>query len=170
MKKAIVIFGSSRPNGNTMQAVKAVLGGNRIEVVDVARREISAYDYAHRNANDEFLDVAQRMVKSDAIIFATPVYWYAMSAQLKTFVDRLTDVLQLRKDVGRALAGKDGYLVASGSDPALPRGFEQPFALTCKYFGMRYGGSFYHHVRKPLFMSQRVQKAGRTFGREILGR
>ncbi len=35
MKKTIVIFGSSRSDGNTMQAAKAVLGTNRIEIVNI---------------------------------------------------------------------------------------------------------------------------------------
>jgi multimeric flavodoxin WrbA len=29
------------------------------------------------------------LLKADAIVFATPVYWFNMSGQMKTFIDRL---------------------------------------------------------------------------------
>ena len=62
---------------------------------------------------------------------------------MKNFFDRLTDLLYEHKNIGKALEGKNTYLISSGSDDSLPSGFETPFALTSKYFGMNYKGSFY---------------------------
>ena len=53
------------------------------------------------------------MVQYEQIIFATPIYWYAMSAQLKTFFDRMTDLLTIHKPLGRQLRkGKKMFLIA----------------------------------------------------------
>ncbi len=44
--------------------------------------------------------------KYDVLIFATPVYWYSMSGIMKVFFDRITDLLTIKKDIGRKLKGK----------------------------------------------------------------
>ena len=48
-------------------------------------------DLVFGGADDDFLGVAEAMVDAEAILFATPVYWYSMSGRLKRFFDRLTD-------------------------------------------------------------------------------
>lgn len=83
------------------------------------------------------------MLDADNIIFATPVYWYAMSGRLKTFFDRLTDLLYTHKSIGKGLKAKKTYLIACGSDPELPEGFEVPFRRTSDYFEMSFQKSFY---------------------------
>ncbi len=166
--KAIIIFGSSRSTGNTMQAVEAAFNLTQIELIDIAKANITLYDYEHRNAGDDFIAIAEKMSASNIIIFATPVYWYAMSGQMKMFFDRITDLMQIRKDVGRSLKGKKCYLITSGTDPELPSGFEESFSLTCKYFEMEYKGAFYYHVKKQLSIPQTSSDAAREFGRKIL--
>ena len=169
MIKAIVIFGSSRKNGNTMQVVRAVLGQKQIQVINISEQMINFYDYQHRNSNDHFIKIAEDMILSDIIIFATPIYWYAMSGQLKIFFDRMTDLIQIRKDLGRALKGKECYVIASGTDPKLPPGFTKPFFLTCTYFGMRYKETFYYHVKKQLIMYKEAKMAATKFEKKIFG-
>ena len=66
-----------------------------------------------------------------------------MSAQLKMFFDRLSDLITIRKDLGRLLRGKSVAVVASGTDETMPDGFEVPFHRTCEYLGMTYVGAFY---------------------------
>ncbi len=103
---AIVILGSSRSDGNTRRLLDLVLNDRPIEVIDLARLNFGYYDYQHRNAEDDFARLAPKLIEARAIIFATPVYWYAMSAPLKTFIDRLSDLLEVLKEIGRALAGR----------------------------------------------------------------
>ena len=64
---------------------------------------IGGYDYQHFNANDAFGGIAQKMAEADKIVFATPVYWYAMSAPLKIFFDRLDDLTENLKSLGQEL-------------------------------------------------------------------
>ena len=37
---------------------------------------------------DDMQELYQKIIEADVLIFATPVYWWSITAQLKTFVDR----------------------------------------------------------------------------------
>ena len=140
---AVVILGTSRSDGNTLATVNRVLSGKPVELVDLSEMNIGVYDYEHANSRDSFLPLIERLVSKSLWLLATPVYWYTMSAQMKLFVDRLSDLITIRKDLGRSLRGKAVAVIASGTDEGLPQGFEAPFRLTCDYLGMRYVGVFY---------------------------
>ena len=85
------------------------------------------------------------MLTSEHIVFATPVYWYSMSGTMKGFLDRLTDLLLDRdnREVSCALAGRNVWLLATGTDDCLPSGFHVPFEQTAAYFGMVWRQAFY---------------------------
>ncbi len=87
------------------------------------------------------------MTEHETIVFATPVYWYAMSGTMKIFFDRLTELTTKEKHLGHALAGKRTFLIASGTDPELPAGFEVPFRRTSSYFEMEFIKAFYFVCR-----------------------
>ena len=140
---AVVILGTSRSDGNTRATVNHILNGKFVELADLSTMDIGSYDYQHVNRTDSFLPLVELLIGKSLWLFATPVYWYTMSAQLKHFVDRLSDLTTIRKDLGRVLRGKSVGVIASGTDEELPEGFEAPFRLTCNYLGMRYIGTFY---------------------------
>ena len=142
-EQAAVILGTSRSDGNTRKVVNAILAGRSVEIVDLSQIRISAYDYEHRNIRDDFIPLIESIASKPLWIFATPVYWYTMSAQLKIFIDRLSDLFDIRTDLGQLLRGKSLAVVVSGTNPGLPPGFESPFQLTCEYVGMHYAGAFY---------------------------
>lgn len=166
----LLITGSARNDGNTMELVKRVIDPYQaqIEAVDIRKKNIGYFDYEHHNEKDNFIPLAERMVEVDRIIWATPVYWYAMSAYLKTFFDRLTDLITIRKDLGRKLKGKKCFVICCGSDVEIPPGFEEPFKATCNYLDMDYGGCFYHctHPANTLAEDEAKQRIER-FGQHI---
>jgi multimeric flavodoxin WrbA len=143
--KTIVILGTAREDSNTFSAIKELCPFPEYEVIDLRSLRIAPYSYS--NAEDDFLLVAHKMEAADNIVFATPVYWYAMSAPLKIFFDRLTDLLTTYKTIGKSLKGKSTFLIATGSDADLPEGFEVPFRSTSEYFGMVFKKSFYKAVK-----------------------
>lgn len=163
-RQAVVILGSSRSDGNTRRAVDAVLGARSVRIVDLSRLRISPYDYEHRNADDDFLRTVESIVPASLWILATPVYWFSMSARLKTFVDRLCDLFEVREDLGRRLQGKSLALVATGAGAGLPAGFQAPFRHLGEHAGMRYAGAFYarfHDGGRPYpRLAARAKKAG----------
>lgn len=140
----IVLLGSSRGDGGTSQAIQSVFQSTPAPIVYLSELDISYYDYSHANAHDDFMTIAQQMVMHNPIILATPVYWYTMSAMMKTFIDRWSDLLEIRKDIGRRLAGKELYVITSYAN-SLPRGFEEPFSQTCDYFEIEYKGCYYYY-------------------------
>ncbi len=57
---------------------------------------------------DSMNDILAKMVDADVLVFSTPVYFYAMCGQLKTFIDRT--VPRYRELKGKA------YLIATCAD------------------------------------------------------
>ena len=140
--KTIVILGSAREESQTLKAVKALCPFPEYEVIDLQKLKVEHYRY-NQTSDDDFLKIAQKMQTAENIVFATPVYWYSMSGRMKVFFDRLTDLLFTHKAIGKNLKGKKTFLIASGSDPELPLGFEIPFKLSSEYFEMSFEKSFY---------------------------
>jgi multimeric flavodoxin WrbA len=118
------------------------------ELIDLLDHSIDYYNYKSiYSANDSFLELINRILEHQVIVFATPVYWYSMTGQLKNFFDRLTDLVTVHKIQGRNLKNKNVFLIAVGADKDLPLGFEVPFKSTCNYLDMLYGESFYYSVK-----------------------
>ena len=142
MARIAIITGSARNDGSTRLMVDAFTArcGGSVEKIDLARLHIDPFDYDRLDGRDDFLPVVETMTRSEHIVFATPVYWYAMSGGMKTFFDRLTDLLLVpaNRPLGRALAGRKVWLLATGTEERLPPGFTEPFARTAAYFGMEW--------------------------------
>ncbi|NOX93867.1 MAG: NAD(P)H-dependent oxidoreductase [Alphaproteobacteria bacterium] len=135
------LLGSSRKGGNTDTLTSAVFEHlSNARLIDLGDYSIAPYDYQHRYVADGFIPLARLMAKADAIVFASPVYWYSMSAPMKTFFDRLTDLTESHKELGRQLAGKTVFVISTSSGPTAPVSFEQPFSETARYFKMHWGG------------------------------
>ena len=147
MKKPIIIFGSSRSNGNTFKAVELVLNKiHEAEFINLADYNVSDFDYEHKNKNDDFMKLIGNLLNYKTVILATPVYWYTMSATMKRFVDRLSDLLSTDKDIGKLLRKKNLAIVSSYSiHPEGKDGFEQIFINTAKYLDMNYLGCYFHY-------------------------
>lgn len=144
--KTIILFGSSRKDGDTKKAIDDVIAGRNVPVIDLLDYDISHYDYGNKNAGDDYIRLTETFAQYDQIILATPVYWYAMSGVMKVFFDRLTDLITIKKEAGRALAGKKVWVISCGTDEELPEGFEVPFKSTCDYFDMHYQSIFYWYA------------------------
>ncbi|WP_228530314.1 flavodoxin family protein [Tamlana sp. I1] len=105
---------------------------------------ISYYDYKHLNRHDDFIPLMKRITNNyDVFIFATPVYWYAMSGIMKVFFDRLTDLLTIEKDMGRELRNKYMAVISSSNGDHLNDNFWLPFKKSAQYLGMHYLTNFH---------------------------
>lgn len=142
MLDTIALFSSSRRNGNTGQWMDRIAKELEIEVVDLATRNISAYDYEHRNRSDDFEPLMKRVLEFEQIIFASPVYWYSVSPPLKIFLDRISDFLDLPDllEDGRRLRGKRGFVVCTSIYDEAPASFVGAFLDTFNYLGMHFDG------------------------------
>lgn len=127
----LVILGSARKQSDTKSFLEVAFKDMNFKVADLLDFHVAPYNYAHQYPDDDgFLVIINEILDHKVVVFATPVYWYAMSGLMKTFFDRITDITTIKKELGRKLAGKTSFLLAVGTDEDLPEGFELPFKLT----------------------------------------
>ncbi len=137
--KTVIILGSSRDTGNTSNIVNELIKITNWDSINLNDYSISNYDYEHSNINDDFINLMSRLtINYDILIFATPVYWYSMSGVMKVFLDRFTDLITVKKDVGRKLKGKCIAVISSSNGDNLDSLFWIPFKKTAEYLGMNY--------------------------------
>ena len=151
--KPLVILGSARPDGDTRRAVELALGG---------KAELVILPEPDGNQDHDLRAVVEKMLAHQRIVFATPIYWYAMSGVLKLFLDRLTEVMQ-----GRALADKEVSVIATGTEEFLPEGFELPFRGIARHFSMQYRGCTYLYTGEDGELRQASEAALAAHGAKI---
>lgn len=144
MTDILILLGSSRSHGNTRKVADFAQQKLGADLLDLNDFHISYYDYEHKNQGDDFLPLIEKIVQRyEVIIFATPVYWYSMSAVMKTFFDRMSDLLTIRKELGRQLRGKKMGAISCGNDADMVEGLEIPFRESADYLRMHYLGHVY---------------------------
>ena len=122
MKKVVVVTSSPRKGGNSETLARkfaegAIAAGNEVEFIavrDVNLKFCIGCMYCHthdRCVLDDGMNALYKKVQNaDVIAFATPVYYYAVCGQLKTFLDRLNP-LYVREN-----KFKDVYLLATAAE------------------------------------------------------
>ncbi|MBO4909659.1 MAG: flavodoxin family protein [Lachnospiraceae bacterium] len=95
-----ILFGSPNRHGSTNILVEnfvkgATDAGHECEVLDICHMDIHpctgcvACGYEGPCVQkDDIEQIRTKLLASDMVVFATPLYYYGMSAQLKTVVDR----------------------------------------------------------------------------------
>lgn len=145
-KKVLILSGSPRIGGNSdtlcdQFMLGAEEAGNKVEKIFLRDKEINycvACDTCQRNGgncdqDDDMVEVLDKMIQADAIVMATPVYFYTMNAQMKTLIDRTysqyskisskdfyfitTAAVRNKKALKRTIEGFRGFTsVLSGSE------------------------------------------------------
>jgi multimeric flavodoxin WrbA len=146
---AILLFASSRRHGNTGKLADRVASALNIELVDLSSKNISVFDYEHRNRGDDFEPLLNHVLGFDKILFASPEYWYAVSPPMKIFLDRISDYLDIPDllDQGRKLRGKSGFVLCTSVYDAPSPPFIGAFTRTFEYLGLRYGGCLHANCK-----------------------
>lgn len=100
-KKILVISTSPRKGGNSDRLADAFLqgaqdGGNQVEKIWLGNKTIgfckgclTCQDTQRCIIQDDAVEIAKKMQAADAIVFATPIYYYGMCGQMKTMLDRV---------------------------------------------------------------------------------
>jgi len=134
-KKIMIICGSPRKKGNTMTLVNWVKtgaeeAGAKVELVDAAHLDyktngcIACYGCQQSDEykcviKDAAAEILARMPQQDVIIFATPVYFMGVSAQLKLMLDRMFSLVKIYPDGSFKHClqkPKFGFIVTAGGD------------------------------------------------------
>lgn len=107
MKNILIISSSPRKNGNSQMLCEqfkrgAEEKGHMVTLVRLMEKIIGfcrACDGCMRNGgtcvlNDDMAEILKLFQEADVIVLATPVYFYGISAQMKTFIDRTYPIWQ----------------------------------------------------------------------------
>lgn len=160
----MLVVGTSRRDGNTWRVLSGANKQSAFPIVDLADLKISYFDYNSKKADDDFIPTIRRILQFKTIGLVSPVYWYSVSAQMKTFIDRFADLLGQHKELGRQLRGKGLFLLATGSsEEELPNCMEEMIQRTAKYLGMQYLGSHYVRVVEDLDVNPESILGAREF-------
>mgnify|MGYP005757406041 CR=1 FL=1 len=121
-KNVLIISSSPRKGGNSDvlcdQFAKGAEGaGNTVEKICLRDKKI---DYCNGCSvcikgkpcpqKDDATEIIQKIIDSDVIVMATPVYFYTMSAQMKTLIDRTCARYM-------EIENKEFYFIMTASDP-----------------------------------------------------
>lgn len=134
-----IIFGSSRSDGNTGLLVSELIKQTGATLFDLNDYDFGYYRYAH-DQKDDFLSLFEEIVRFDHLIFCTPVYWYSMSAVMKSFFDRISEPLRTKPELTDALVNKNLLLFSMSSSSEEYPYFHKPFKDSTKYLKMVYKG------------------------------
>ncbi|MFA5795432.1 MAG: flavodoxin family protein [Candidatus Brocadiia bacterium] len=145
--KITALYGSPRAGGNTdilmdefLRGVLAVAPDADIKRLHV--RDLNIYPCTECNAcfktgdcvfDDDMTGIYGRLLESDMVVLAAPVFFYGLPSQLKALVDR-TQALWARKhilkqDLGRKRAG---FFISAGGTKG--QSLFDGVKLTAKYF------------------------------------
>lgn len=143
-KKITILLGSPNEDGDTATLCKAftrgaVAEGAQVETISIGNLALSPVTHSvlQRFRAGEFIDgdgvgsILDKLLASDVIVFATPLYFFGMSAQLKIVVDRFISRRdELMSHPAQAcLLVTVGSATASAVDPLVSH-----FDMLCAYF------------------------------------
>jgi multimeric flavodoxin WrbA len=160
--KAVLWLGSPRKNSNSSIIGRKIMegfqdGGGTAAEFDLPRMDIrpcTACDYC-KTAKERFCvieddmeEILQAVAEADSLILASPIYWFHISAQMKTAVDRwyalvgrsgMEEFEYLEgKSLALAFAFGDADPVVSGAVNAY-----RSIQDACTYIGMKIAGTVY---------------------------
>lgn len=124
-KKVLILSGSPRKGGNSDVLCDefmrgALESGNEVEKIRVSEKKItpcSACYFCKDSGGkcvhkDDMAEILQKMIDADALVLASPVYFYSIDAQLKALIDRTVARWLEVKD-------KDFYYIVTMADEEL---------------------------------------------------
>ena len=119
-KKVLIISSSPRKGGNSETLAAAFAkgareAGHQIETVYLREKQVgfckgclACLKLGHCVIQDDAVEIAAKMHDANVLVFATPVYYYCVSGQLKTMLDRANPLFDTDYAFTKA------YLLAGG--------------------------------------------------------
>lgn len=182
--KILILNGSPREKGNTAAlAEKLTAGANQVgaevETIFLHNLDIrpcDACDFCQEDGSgcvigDDMQSLYPKMRAADAIVIASPVYWYSLTAQIKLCIDRwyameYNETFELKgKKLSLVMPYGDADLYSSGGITAI-----YMLEGICRYVGMEFDGIVHGSamdigdaIKDPVLMEQAFQ-LGKNLG------
>ena len=184
-RQVLVLNGSPRKNGNSVLLAEQVAAGARAAGASVESFILHNMDIQPCNAcdacqgaddaectiQDDMQVLYPKLRQADAIVIASPVYWFTMSAQTKLFIDRcyalegLQGSALARKQIGIVLTYGDTDPFSSGAVNAL-RTFQDMFRyVRAEIVGFVYGSASQEgEIQNQPDLLEKAYKLGQKLG------
>ena len=155
MSKNVMIISSSPRKGGNSETLAASFAkgaeeaGHKVETIYFREKNygfckgcLACLKLGHCVIDDDAVEIAARMHDADVLVFATPVYYYSVSGQLKTMLDRANPLFDsdyaFTKAYLLATAAEDGEETVEGTVKAV-QGWVDCFER-CKLAGTVFAG------------------------------
>ena len=184
-----ILFASPRPDGNTATLLKPFVeeleaGGSETDIISLYERKIEPC-YACRACQkdisrpgcirrDDMETIAERILASDCLVTATPIYGWYCTAPMKAALDRLIYMMckfygerrgpALWEGKAFAILTTCGYPPNKGADV-----YEEGMKRYCRHCHLRYAGMYAAHdpgYDLP-FASKEKLEGARQFARRL---
>lgn len=184
-KRVVILLGSPRRKGNSAALAARIARGAELEKAHVDTFFLHGMKIAPCNAceachqagakgcviDDDMQRLYPALRAADAVVYASPIYWFTVSAQLKAAMDRCYALIGAK---GHALAGKRiGLAFSFGGDDAFDSGctnairtFQDAFAFVgAEITGMVYGSAGAPGAIKE---NEKLMDAAEDLGRKLV--
>ena len=123
-KKVLILSSSPRKGGNSETLAAAFAkgaqeAGHQVETVYLREKQVgfckgcfACLKLGRCVIKDDAVEIAAKMHDADVLVFATPVYYYCVSGQLKTMLDRANPLFDTDYAFTKA------YLLATAAEDA----------------------------------------------------
>ncbi len=159
----LFLLGSSRRDGNTeilaRHAAASLPEHSTKEWLHLMDLPLSPFEdlrhstgvYPQPVGHEKTLAIAT--LAATDIVFATPLYWYTMSASTKLYLDYWSGWMRVPGlDFREKMVGKTAWLISANSDEAGEKMSEAmilTFQLSAEYLGMHWGGTLLGYANRP---------------------
>lgn len=121
-KKVVVLSTSLRTNSNSELLAKSFVdgakdSGNEVKYISLKNKDIrfcigclACQKTGHCVIKDDVADIMNSVLEADVVVWSTPIYYFEMSGQMKTLIDRLNPMYS--KDY----KFRDVYLLATAAE------------------------------------------------------
>jgi multimeric flavodoxin WrbA len=153
--KVLGILGSPRIGGNSDLLLDQALAGAKdqgakVEKIILSQKKISGcLDCGGCNETgvcviqDDMIEIHQKILRADAVIHSVPLYFWAMTSQMKAYLDRWCAFFdgewRMHQTYVRRMKGKRIGLITLCGDPDVHTAdpIVHSFKQTCKFSGLK---------------------------------
>mgnify|MGYP001174135634 FL=1 len=151
--KALILFGSPRKKGNTIQLVNVLSKvlkekGHGVKMLYLNDMNVRPCQGCYAclkegvcRINDDMKDIRKFIAESDLIVYATPIYWFGPSGQLKLVMDR--SIAFMDEEYNSRVKGKKAItlMTYASEEEDTCRPAVDMFKKTFDLLGFKYAGS-----------------------------
>lgn len=124
-RNILIISSSPRKDGNSETLVNsftkgAIEAGHKVETIFLREKQygfckgcLACLKIGHCVILDDAIEIAEKMHDAQILVFATPIYYFSVSGQLKTMLDRANSLY------GSDYAFNDVYLLATAAEDGI---------------------------------------------------